>query len=134
MADRGDLKLPRQALDIGSICLPRFIAGAARYRGEDIGISFESGHQLLLLDTPQLGDLIPVAGRGLEFEPRGRLLGIFPRRPHVRYFTLERAEGESRTALCEWASGQSDHVPLGDGPSPSEQAFREAIEERLAVS
>jgi hypothetical protein len=71
---------------------------------------------------------------GIVLEPRRRLFGILPRRSHVRYFVLERAEGESKTALCEWPAAESDRVHLGAGPAPSEQAFREAIEARLAAS
>ena len=73
---------------------------------------------------------------GVVFEPRPRLLGLFPRSPRLRYFTLEVAEGEPHPRLCEWemggAFGQAGHVHHAETPAPSEQAFREAIERRLA--
>jgi hypothetical protein len=96
-----------------------------------------SGPRCAVVEMPppeRMGEAYMVAA---VVVPGGKLLGLFPRPPGVRYFTLElsyRTKAERTTSLFEWRysdSGGRSHVTRGTGLAVDRAAFLAAVDEHL---
>ena len=108
--------------------------GSASFDISDVGITTLriKGYPGILVNMPPPADTAEAyfAGILLKIDTN---TDTHPENPEVAYITLEKGNNPyeaERTVLCGWTT-DGTHVNYGDGPTPTQEAFIEAIEKMI---